>query len=430
MLRSLSLLAALCLAAPLDAAQAPKNIIFMIGDGMSPAYPAAYRYFADDPATAEVETTIFDQMLVGMASTYPDEPDTLVTDSAAAATALATGHKSYNGAIGIDRNKQPLPTLLELAKERGMSTGLAVTSQINHATPASFMAHNENRRNYNAIADAFVDERINGKPKADLMLGGGLQYFKREDRDLVAEFQALGYRFVDNAQALDQAQTLPLLGLFADVGLPSAIDDTKGPRLVAMTSKAVTLLAPNPKGFFLLVEGSQIDWAGHENDIVTALHEMGDFAAAISWARDYAAEHKDTLVVVTADHGTGGLTLGADGKYQWRVDFLRAIPHSPRLMAKSLLVADNPGQLITKLLGFQPAKEELAALMSARDQGPDSLAKAIMVLINKRSLTGWTGPGHTATDVPVYAFGPGADTLAGAQDNAELGRRLMALIKK
>ncbi|WP_341501843.1 alkaline phosphatase [Gallaecimonas sp. GXIMD4217] len=428
MLRSLSLLAALCLSAQLQAAQAPKNIIFMIGDGMGPAYPAAYRYFADDPATPRVENTVFDEMLVGMATTYPDEPDTIVTDSAAAATALATGHKSYNGAIAVDRQKQPLATLLELAKQRGLSTGLAVTSQVNHATPAAFMAHNESRRNYDAIADAYLDERINGKPKADLLLGGGLKFFKREDRDLVAEFMALGYGFVDSAESLGKADRLPLLGLFGDVALPSAIDDQKGPRLAAMTAKAVTLLDDNPKGFFLLVEGSQIDWAGHDNDIVTALHEMADFAAAIRWARDYARENQDTLVVVTADHGTGGLTLGADGKYQWRADFLRQIPHSPRRAAKLLLAADEPRARLGGILGFAPSREEAEAVLDARDDGPDALARAIKTLIDKRSLTGWTTSGHTAIDVPVYAFGPGAETLGKVMDNTELSQRLLALM--
>ena len=141
---------------------APKNIIYMIGDGMGPAYTTAYRYYKDDKKTKVVEQTIFDQLLTGMAKTSPDD-DTIVTDSAAGATALATATKTYNGAVAVDTNKKPLKTMLQLAKSKSLTTALVATSQINHATPASFVAHNESRRNYNEIANDFIDHKINGK---------------------------------------------------------------------------------------------------------------------------------------------------------------------------------------------------------------------------------------------------------------------------
>ena len=122
------------------AANTPKNIIMMVGDGMGPAYTTAYRMYADDPSTPEIEETVFDRLLVGMASTHPDMGSGYVTDSAAGATALSTGVKTYNGAIGVDANKKPVQTVLELAKTQGRKTGVAVTSQINHATPASFIS--------------------------------------------------------------------------------------------------------------------------------------------------------------------------------------------------------------------------------------------------------------------------------------------------
>ena len=132
----------------------PKNIIMIVGDGMGPAYTTAYRYYKDNPHTEFIEETVFDRHLVGMSSTYPARVSGFVTDSAAAATALATGVKSYNGAIGLDANKQPVETVLERAKKHGKKTGVVVTSQVNHATPASYLAHNEHRKNYNAIADS------------------------------------------------------------------------------------------------------------------------------------------------------------------------------------------------------------------------------------------------------------------------------------
>ena len=133
-----------------------KNIIFVVADGMGPAYSSGYRYFVDDPKTKVVELTVLDELLVGAASTYPDSGLGVVTDSAAAATALSAGVKTYNGAIAMDVDKQPVTTVLELAKARGMRTGIAVTSQIVHATPAAFMVHNESRKNYDAIADAYL----------------------------------------------------------------------------------------------------------------------------------------------------------------------------------------------------------------------------------------------------------------------------------
>ena len=172
------------LLAPAVALAAPKNIIYMIGDGMGPAYLAGYRYFSDDKATAEVENTIFDELWLGMASTYPDD-DTYVTDSAAGATALATGFKSYNGAISVNRQHIPIGTMMQLAKKLGKANGIVASSQVNHATPASFLAHNKSRRNYNEIADMYLDYRINGKPVADVMIGGGTKYFVREDRNLI-----------------------------------------------------------------------------------------------------------------------------------------------------------------------------------------------------------------------------------------------------
>lgn len=411
-------------------AQAPKNIIIMIGDGMGPAYTTGYRYFADDPATPAIEPTVFDKMLVGMASTTPDEPETLVTDSAAAATALATGHKSYNGAIAVDRQHTALASIMEIAKRLGKSTGIAVTSQINHATPAAFLAHNDSRSHYDAIADAYFDERVNGHFKADVMFGGGRKYFKRSDRDLISEFKKAGYHYADNAISLAALTQAPALGLFAPVGLPAAIDDHQGPRLKAMTAKAVQLLEKNPKGFVLLVEGSQIDWAGHANDIVDAMHEMDDFAKAVAWVRDYTLGRKDTLVVVTADHSTGGLTLGAAGKYLWRADFLRQVPHSPDVIADGLLATSAGDKVADTLLGFQPTKHELKDLLAARQDGKEALVAAIKKLINQRSLTGWTTSGHTAVDVQVFAAGADSQQFAGHLDNIQVGQRLITLVEQ
>ena len=191
---SLAVMAALL---PASVMAAPKNIIYMIGDGMGPAYLSAYRYYMDDPATKAVEPTIFDELWVGVATTYPDD-DTIVTDSAAGATALSTRHKSYNGAISVDHDHKNLTTMLEIAKHRGKATGIVATAQINHATPAAFVAHNKTRKAYDEIADDFFDNKVDGKFVADLMFGGGTQYFERKDRHVANQFKQAGYQYANN----------------------------------------------------------------------------------------------------------------------------------------------------------------------------------------------------------------------------------------
>ncbi|MEH6555538.1 alkaline phosphatase, partial [Pseudoalteromonas tetraodonis] len=223
MKKQFGLLALLCTTGAF-AQTAPKNVIYMIGDGMGPAFTTAYRYYKDDPTTKEIETTVFDTMLKGMAHTYPDD-HTYVTDSAAGATALSSGHKSYNGAIAVDTAKKPVKTMLEIAKEQGMTTALVATSQINHATPASFAAHNESRRNYDDIANDYIDNKIAGKLPVDLMLGGGTQYFIRDDRNLVDEFKKAGYQYGDDIKNLGQITQIPAIGLYAPKGLPFALDE-------------------------------------------------------------------------------------------------------------------------------------------------------------------------------------------------------------
>lgn len=410
---------------PVQAATRPNNLILLIGDGMGVAYTTGYRYYSDDPATPGVERTIFDELLVGMASTYPDEDATVVTDSAAAATALATGSKSYNGAIGINRHGQAQASLLAKAKKAGLATAIVVTAQINHATPAAFLAHNRDRDNYDAIADDYLDQ-----PIADLLLGGGNSYFRRKDRDLIEGFIKRGYQLAVNEQSLQALKQLPAIGLFAPVALPAAIDDGQGPRLPAMTQKALQLLSASDQGFALMVECSQIDWAGHDNDVASAMHEMSECAETLRLLRDFAAQRGDTLVVATADHSTGGLTIGANGDYDWNPDVIKGVKGSSRKMATELLNTTDWQAAVPGWLGFTPNADEQAALVSAHVAGEKALAKALRQLVNNRSRSGWTTGGHTADDVQIFAYGPGSDQFRGYLDNTDIAKRMAALLPK
>lgn len=410
-----------------------KNIIMIVGDGMGPAYTTAYRYYNDNPATAAIEETVFDRHLQGMSSTYPAPVSGYVTDSAAGATALSTGIKSYNGAIGVDVDKKPIKTVLEYAKEIGKKTGVVVTSQVNHATPASYITHNEYRRNYNAIADSFIDNGIN----VDLLLGGGTQYFEREDRNLVNEFKANGFQYITQYEQLANIKAnKPLLGLFAPVGLPWALDDTNKHRLSTMT-KAATAHLENEHGYFMLVEASQVDWAGHSNDIASAMAEMDDLAQTLIFLEKYVEQHPDTLVVLTADHSTGGLTLGANGKYIWQPAEFKGMEQSSHFVAQFVAENNYTAKELAKMLTFELTEEQLAQLQEIKKiplkeltqaKKIKKLYKKINHFISQQSNTGWTSGGHTAIDVPVFAFGKKHHKFKGKIDNTDIAKTIFKLL--
>ncbi|MCS6177649.1 alkaline phosphatase [Shewanella baltica] len=406
---------------PTKAPSRPKNIVIMIGDGMGPSYTSAYRYYKDNPDTEEVEQTVFDRLLVGMASTYPASVSGYVTDSAAAATALATGVKSYNGAISVDTQKQPLPTILEKAKSLGLSTGVAVTSQINHATPAAFLAHNESRKNYDALALSYLETN------ADVFLGGGQKYFPPA---LLEQFKAKGYQHISRFEDLASITQPKVLGLFAEVQLPWAIDERDARKLSTLTQKALSLLSQNDQGFVLLVEGSLIDWAGHNNDIATAMGEMDEFSNAIEVVEQFVREHPDTLMVITADHNTGGLSIGVDGNDSWNPEILRNISASTDTLALAAITGEQWQADLARGLGFELSEEEVAKLNVARMQGLETMAVAIRHLIDKRTDTGWTTDGHTGTDVQVFAAGPASELFNGHQDNTDIANKIFSLLPK
>ena len=317
--------------------------------------------------------------------------------------------------------------MLEIAKERKMTTALVATSQINHATPASFAAHNESRRNYDDIANDFFDNKINGALPVDLMLGGGTQYFIREDRNLVNEFIAQGYQYSDNLSQLEQLQQIPALGLYAAKGLPFALDG-ESKRLTKMTDKALSLLAANENPFFVMIEGSQIDWCGHANDIACAMAEMDDFAHAIDKAKAYVDAHPDTLLVITADHSTGGLTIGANGQYLWHADVVKGVTATAGVIAERLLASDDMATVWQQTTALEFTEARKVLLTQAKNVGEDALVMTVKKLINEASFTGWTTSGHTAIDVPVFAYGNGAEQFIGSQNNTDIAQKLINFI--
>jgi alkaline phosphatase len=286
---------------PLQAAQAPKNVIFLIGDGMGPAQVSLARISSGKPLA-------MDSMSIGgFAKTQ--SANSAVTDSAAAGTALATGHKTNNGMISTLPDGKKVGTILEAAEKMGKATGLITTVNITDATPAVFASHVPTRKDQAGIAPQLLQEKV------DVILGGGKAFFmpksqvgsKREDeRDVIGDAKKDGYAYVETRDALLSAKGNELLGLFENTEMTTEAPE---PTLAEMANKAISILSKDKDGFFVMIEGGQIDRKCHANDAPGAIKQTLDFSAAVGQALAFARKNGNTLVIVTADHETGGLTI-------------------------------------------------------------------------------------------------------------------------
>lgn len=278
----------------------PKNIILLIGDGMGLSEVSTAIYYKDGKPNFERFSTI------GLSKTSSGSD--LITDSAAGATVFSTGKKTYNGAIGVDMDTIPQPTIVEQLSKRGVATGIISTSSIQHATPASFYAHVKSRRLYEDITTFAPNSGVN------FFAGGGLKFFnqRKDGKDLLAEMKAKGYDVITDQLPKAPSENNEII-LLADDGMPK-MSEGRGDFLPNATKLALEKLSKNEKGFFLMVEGSQIDWGGHDNDADYLIQELLDFDKTLGVALDFAKQNGETLVIVTADHETGGYTLASDGK--------------------------------------------------------------------------------------------------------------------
>ncbi len=279
-----------------EAENTPKNIILLIGDGMSFAHVQAGILASENPLNIE------EFRHIGFILT--SSADAFVTDSGAAGTALATGVKTTNGAIGMDPDGNPVRSILHIADENGLATGLVASSAITHATPAAFIAHQPSRNMAEAIALDFLSTDI------DVFIGGGRDHFEaREDgRNLVDELKDAGYQIAFTMDDVKRINSGRLAALLAP-NSPLSYIEGRGDMLPEGTATAINILSQNPEGFFMMVEGSQIDWEAHSNDIKGVVAEMLDFDRAVGKALEFAKQNGETLVIVTSDHDTGGMGL-------------------------------------------------------------------------------------------------------------------------
>jgi alkaline phosphatase len=440
-----------------------KNFIIMVPDGCSMSIETFARLFKGSGLNV-------DQINVGSVRTY--SANSIITDSAAAATAIATGHKTESGFVGIGPDTKnllpfyrsdstpfyPLPTILEGAKQSGKSTGLVVTSVICHATPAGFSAHVPDRMMYDDIMEQIVYQDI------DVVMGGGAGYLlpgnatyktshgvtwkgaRRDSDNLINVITDRDYSFISSRDEFDKLDKEKVWGVFNDGDLAPDIDrdefNPSQPSLAEMTEKAINILSKNEKGFFLVVEGSQVDYAGHANDPVFMVTEFLAFDKAVGIAVDYAKEDSDTLVVILPDHDTGGLSIG------------NTSPAAQNYMSMPLEKLTSPlknakitiqGLLRLAYMDKQVTVNEIQDLFKAKWQLilDDRQAEDILELrkfrkfdyavgdyISKNfTILGWTSGGHTGVDVPLWVYaGKGDNPFKGNIDNTQIAIELAKLM--
>jgi len=329
-------------------AKTPKNVIMMIGDGMGTT-----AVFAG--LTANGGHLFLDNFKqIGFSKTQSS--NNYITDSAAGGTALSTGQKTYNGAIGVNTDTVAIKTILEMAEEKGLATGLVSTSAITHATPASYIAHQGSRGSYEDIAADFL------KTDIDVFIGGGYKHFavRKDGRDLTKDLQANGYQVLRDMDDIAKVKSGKLAGLTADEH--NEVYPKRKMSLPLSTETALNILDQNKKGFFIMIEGSQIDWGGHANNTIYVVNEMLDFDQTIGKALEFAANDGETLIVVTADHETGGMALtGGDMKTG---------------MVKGAFPSADHTSVMVPVFAYGPGAENFTGIMENTD-----IAKKIMNLM-------------------------------------------------
>lgn len=439
-----------------------KYVFYFIGDGMGVNQVNGTEMYCAELQNGRigVEPLLFTQFPVAtMATTF--SATNSVTDSAAGGTALATGKKTYNSAISIGQDKNPIETIAEKAKRAGKKVGVTTSVSIDHATPASFYAHQPDRNMYYEIAQDL--------PKAnfDFYAGSGFlkpttTFDKKQAPNIFPMFEEAGYTIARGhndykAKASKATKMILIQEEGKDSGsLPYAIDRSeKDLTLAQITESAIDFLTKgNNKGFFLMVEGGKIDWACHANDAATAFNEVKDMDAAIKIAYEFYKKHpKETLIVVTADHETGGIALGT-GKYQLNLQALQHQQNSVdnlsnqmsdlRKKKENKVSWEEMKTLLAEQMGFWKQlpitweqekklrdefeksfvknKVSFSESMYSKSEPLAALAKEI---INEMAMLGWASGGHSAGYVPVFAIGAGAQLFGAKIDNTEIPQRIV-----
>lgn len=439
-------------------AETPQNVILFIGDGMS----VPQRMLADEFARKVGHGPLAMNNLAYVATTRTCSSNSLVTDSAAAATAIACGVKTNNGSIGVDAKGQSQRSCAEVARDAGKKVGIITTVTLTHATPAGFYGHRSSRGQTYGLALDLANSQM------DFFAGGGLDYSYNDRKaagyvgDAYAYAASKGYTVISNRAdfAAITSHTGKILTRFTDGPLSYAIDSEaqNQPSLAEMTRKALEVL-PSPKGFFLMVEGGRIDWAGHANDAATNLREVLAFDEAVRVALAFQKTHPETLIVVTGDHETGGMSMGFAGTgYALYPERLKNQTMSVGAFDQMVqrVLSENPeadfdaiAPVITQAFGLiaqnRPKNNPLSVTNEEKKELKDAfkhdcdlhhrhvkenkkydgekqykLGGVCRLILSHKSGIGWSSSAHTAMPVLTTAQGVGAERFTGLIENTQI----------
>nr|WP_246369700.1 alkaline phosphatase [Saccharibacillus deserti] len=421
-----------------------QNVILLIPDGMGMDGTTLTRWYNGGKPLA------MDEMASGLVRTY--SADAAIADSAPAGTAFATGYKSHTGYVGVlpDRNtmpgldpiangdaKKPVANVLEAARLSGKSTGIVATSEIMHATPAAFSAHYPDRSNYDALSEQQVYADI------DVVLGGGAKYFtpagRKDGENLQQVIRDRGYDLVNDTAGMKKSGSDKLWGMFAETAMSYDMDrdPAKQPSLAEMTSKAIDVLDRSEDGFFLMVEGSKVDWAAHANDPIGIISDVNAFDKAVGEALEFAKKDGNTMVIAVTDHGNGGISIGdraTTGTYDkeplatFTAPLLKAKLTGEGVESKLANPRTNSNikQVMAQYYGINDLSNKEVEAIRRAEKG--KLNSVIGPMISERAHIGWTSGGHTGGDVVLYSYAPDGRKLSGLLENTDIARAMASAL--
>ena len=411
-------------------AKGPKYIFYFIGDGMGPSHVLGTELYLGElqGVIGRPQKLCFTQFPESaFVTTYSATNG--VTDSAASGTALSTGHKTYNAAIGVGRDTVEVYSVAADLADKGMAIGVATTVPINHATPSAFYAHNMSRHNYDEIAPWMLEAGY------DFYAGGDVKGYDETRKNVYDKAKEQGYAIArgynDYLAKAEGAEKIMLYQKDVATELPYAINRTeKDLTLAQITAAGIDFLEEkSKKGFFMMIEGGKIDYAAHNDDGATVFQEVLDFDAAVAVAYEFYKKHKDeTLIIVTADHETGGLVLGYRGDYTLNLKALSSQKVSVERMIEILQAEkettwERLEQLVKENIGVGIRNKKANGERVTVDYNlAREIAYNAVYELNRSAALSWASGNHSGTFVPLFAIGKGADMFNGVIDNTDIPR--------
>ncbi len=429
-------------------AGAARNVVWVIADGMGPEIMGfwmqgvRYGQLSGFPGRVSALETLMNQGTWGLF--FNNTFDTIVTDSAAAATQMATGKFSRPLYVGLDATGQPAPTILEIARQQGKHVGIVSDAYVTDATPAAFTAHVADRHQRKEIARAQLELA------PEVILGGGEKYFSKK---LLRQARQKGYQIVQTKKQLAGARpTKKILGLFAPKGMPMAVEMKQHPTtptLLDMTQKAVSVLETNEQGFFLMVEAGKVDWAAHANDPGALLAEMRALDHTLAYLKEYVEKHPDTLLYINADHDTGlggfvyrsldkeqvsqrtaqGEALyGGNQDYASFAQYAKFEKQTRSLYSVYLELKALPKDQRTEELVEQKISQALGEPIDVRALGGVADLEALFKQLNTARGLAYATQNHSSAPIISIAYGAGANAFSGVYHNTDIAPRLKQVL--